>query len=301
MKLSNSYNLPQPLVDAIANDSYNAPTDDRSISITTLFKPPRIVALERKHRDELTVDAIDSIWSLMGQSIHTILERANKSDVVEKRLGADFNGWYVNGQLDRFVMNQGLLMDWKTVSAWSIKASSKEDDWALQLNSYAWLLRRHGYEPKALQIVALIRDWHKREAERSIDYPQKQVEVIDIPMMPDAVIEAVIADRLELHSRAETDIPDCTPADRWLKPPKFAVMKVGGKRAIKLFDSEPEAKAWAEANRKPKETLFIDNRPGEAVRCKSYCAIGRAGLCAQWIADPLNVAEGPALTIPEDI
>lgn len=300
MKLTNKYNLPQPLVDAIANDGYSAPRDAKAISITTLFKPARIVALERKHRDTLEVDAIDSIWSLFGQAIHTILERANKSDIVEKRFGADFNGWYVNGQLDSYTMFDGLLTDWKTTSAWSIMHSAKDDDWTNQLNAYAWLLRRHGHEAKAIQVVAILRDWSKREAARNPEYPQKQVAVIDLPLLPDEVVESIIAERLALHDQAALEIPDCTPADRWLKPPKFAVMKPGGKRAIKLFDGRVEAEAWIAANQKPKEKLLVEDRPSEAVRCKSYCSIGAAGLCAQWNADPASQPEAE-IFLPEEL
>lgn len=300
MRLTNKYNLPQPLVDAIANDGYSGVNSPKAISVSTLFKPPRVVALERKHGEDLEVDAIDSIWSLLGQAVHTILERANKSDIVEKRYGVEFNGWYVNGQLDSYTLHDGLLRDWKTVSAWAVVNSSKDSDWTLQLNAYAWLLRRHGFTPRALQIVAIIRDWSKREAQRNPDYPQKQVSIIDLPMLPDEAIEAYIAERLELHGRAIDELPDCTPAERWLKPTKYAVMKVGGKRAIKLFDNVPDAEAWIQFNRKPNEKLEVQERRGEPIRCQSYCAVGAAGLCAQWAADPANKPE-VELFLPEDL
>lgn len=300
MRLTNKYNLPQPLVEAIANDGYNAPRGPKSISITTIFKPPRIVALERRHDNTLETDAIDSIWSLLGQSVHTILERANKSDIVEKRYGVDFNGWHVNGQLDSYTLHDGLLRDWKTVSAWSVVHDSKTPDWTNQLNAYAWLLRRHGFTPRALQIVGIIRDWSKREAARNPDYPQKQVVTIDLPLLPDEVIESLIAERLALHDQAAEVLPDCTPADRWMKPAKYAVIKRGGKRAIKLFDHEADAQAWISANAKPNEKLEIETRPSEAVRCKHYCAVGAAGLCDQWNNDPTNQPE-VELFIPEDL
>lgn len=286
MKLTNKYNLPLPLVEAIANDTYNAPRRPRSISVTTLFKPPKIVALERKHHEELEVDAIDSIWSLIGQSVHTILERANKSDIVEKRFGVEHNGWYINGQLDSFTLHDGLLRDWKTTSAWVVVRSSKEDDWAHQLNVYAWLLRKAGLQPKALEVVAIIRDWSKREAARNPDYPQKQVEVISLPLWDDARVEAFINARLALHEAAETALPDCTDEERWCKPAKYAVMKDGRKSAVKLCDSEHEAKEFIRVSGKPGEKLRVDLRRAEAVRCASYCSV--SAFCPQWAADPNN-------------
>jgi hypothetical protein len=73
-KLSNRLNLPEPLVRAIANDSYNSGTSD--FTATGLIKPSQMIALEKKHANEITEDASDLIYSLQGQSIHTILERA---------------------------------------------------------------------------------------------------------------------------------------------------------------------------------------------------------------------------------
>lgn len=295
MKLTNKFNLPEPLVEAIANDTYNAPRRPRSISVTTLFKPPRIVALERKHHEDLEVDAIDSIWSLIGQSVHTILERANKSDIVEKRFGVDHNGWYINGQLDSFTMHDGLLRDWKTTSAWAVARSAKEDDWTHQLNVYAWLLRKAGYEPKALQVVAIIRDWSKREAARNTDYPQKQVEVVSLELWDDARVEDFVNMRLALHEAAEQTLPECTPSERWAKPPRYAVMKVGRKSAIKLFDTEHEAKEFIRTNGKPGEKLSVELRRGESVRCANYCGV--AAFCTQWAADPNNVPAPADLVI----
>jgi hypothetical protein len=295
VKLTNTYNLPQPLVEAVANDAYNAPRRPRSISVTTLFKPPRIVALERKHHDELEVDVIDSIWSLLGQSVHSILERANKSDIVEQRFGVDFEGWYISGQLDSFTLHDGLLRDWKTTSAWTVARSSKEDDWTQQLNVYAWLLRKAGYEPKALQVVAIIRDWSKREAARNADYPQKQVEVVSLELWPDERVELLIRARLALHEEAEAELPKCSDAERWCKPARYAVMKVGRKSAVKLFDHEHEAKEWIRVNGKPGEKLSVELRKSEAVRCASYCGVAK--FCDQWAADPANVPTPPDLNI----
>ena len=47
MKITNNANIPQPIVDAIKNDSYSKGKAD--ISVTQLIAPAQIVALERKH------------------------------------------------------------------------------------------------------------------------------------------------------------------------------------------------------------------------------------------------------------
>jgi len=295
MKLTNNFNLPEPLVEAIRNDSYSGIRKARSISVTTLLKPPRIVALERTHHDEIETDAIDNIWSLIGQSIHGILERANKTDIVEVRHGIEFEGWYINGQLDSYTLANGLLRDWKTVSAWAVVRSSKETDWTEQLNIYIWLLRKKGFDPKAAEVVAIIRDWSKREAARNPEYPQKQVVVIPLEVWDNDRTEQLIRSRLLLHEAAETELPLCSASERWQKPEKFACMKKGRKTAVKLFDSRSDCEAWMDMNRKPGEVLTVETRPSESVRCQHYCAV--APFCAQWRDDPNNVAPPADLVI----
>src|SRR6202142_1696526 len=87
MKYTNKQNLPQPIVKAVTNDSYNS--GDCDISVTSLLKPPQMLALERLHKDDLEEDVSDRIWSLLGQVIHGILERAEETAVAERRLYID--------------------------------------------------------------------------------------------------------------------------------------------------------------------------------------------------------------------
>ena len=53
--------------------------------------------------DEITADISERIWILLGQSVHTILERANegRKDVLsELRMYSEVLGWTVSGQPD---------------------------------------------------------------------------------------------------------------------------------------------------------------------------------------------------------
>ena len=67
------------------------------LSVTRLIGPPQIRILERLHQDELTEDASDRIWALVGQIGHGILERAETSAITERRLFADLEGWRIPG------------------------------------------------------------------------------------------------------------------------------------------------------------------------------------------------------------
>ena len=91
MKLTNKLNLPQPLVDAVKNDSYTK-GEKADVSVTQLIGPMQQIFLKRKHWDELEEDVSDLIWALLGQTMHTILERADISAIKEKRLYLNVDG-----------------------------------------------------------------------------------------------------------------------------------------------------------------------------------------------------------------
>lgn len=70
--LTNNYNLPAPLVDAVAVDTHPVAG---GISVTEMWKPPQIRQLKRLH--DIEEDALDRIWALLGTAAHVIVERAN--------------------------------------------------------------------------------------------------------------------------------------------------------------------------------------------------------------------------------
>ncbi len=74
MRITNRRSLPELIVRAIENDPYSR--GDSDVTVTQLVKPPRIVALEKLHADEIEVDASDMVWALFGQTVHIVLERA---------------------------------------------------------------------------------------------------------------------------------------------------------------------------------------------------------------------------------
>lgn len=273
MKLTNLLNLPQPLVDAVKNDGYTRGTAD--ISVTELIGPPRIAALKRAHEEEIEEDASDRIWSLLGQSIHTILERANRTGIAERRLSIGVEGWTISGGMDLY-QEDGVLVDYKTTSAWSVKGGVK-DEWEKQLNVYAVILRRNAICVEGLKVVAILRDWSKLEARRDPSYPQSQVVSFDVPLWTQEDAEKYVRERVILHQQARVSLPECTQEDRWARPTTYALMKVGGKRAMKLYENVADANAHASSDPK---NLRVEVRPGESVRCSAYCAVAK--FCTQY-------------------
>src|SRR3990167_5284371 len=122
MQLSNKYNLPDTIVSAVKNDSYS---HSGAISITGLIRPPRMRSLEMRHDSEITIDASERIWSLLGQSVHAILARADTTNhLSEERLNAEVLGWKVSGQADLYSQD-GTISDYKVTSVFSFLLGEK--------------------------------------------------------------------------------------------------------------------------------------------------------------------------------
>src|SRR3990167_3243952 len=181
MILTNELGLPGPIVEAIAADDYDP--GDSDITVTRLIAPPRAVALARQHAGELVEDASDRIWALMGQAIHTILERAAPAvgRIVERRFYATVEGQRLSGQVD--LIEGGTLSDYKMMSVWEIIHGLKSEK-VQQLNVLKWLAEQNGIEIRKLQIVGILRDWSKSKAATTSDFPKRQIAVVNVPMWP---------------------------------------------------------------------------------------------------------------------
>lgn len=279
MELTNHSNLPQPIISALQNDPYDP--GDSDITVTTLIDSPRIRLLTRWHYDEIKEDALDRMWSLLGQAVHTILERAEATGIAEERLYIDLRGWKVGGQFDRIALDTNTLQDYKVTSAWSI-INGPKPEWEKQLNCLAVLAREAGHEIDKLEIFALFRDWSKGKMMQSENYPRRMAQIIDIPIWSHADGLAYMKQRVDIHQAAEKDLPDCSNAERWYRGEKWAVMKEKRKSAVKLHDTEQEAhehRADLEIE-KPKDKYYVEKRPGTNTRCQDYCSV--ADYCEQW-------------------
>jgi hypothetical protein len=279
--LTNRLNLPESIVQAVLSDPYKSGGD---ISVTQLIAP----AYQRKLRLEhpLVEDVSDRIWSLVGQIGHGILERIPVSDHVlkEERLYMPVSGpraeWRLSGQFDH--LENGVLSDFKFTSVWAAKDGGKIE-WEQQLNLLK-LLCDHvyaaiydgRYEVNTLQIVAIFRDWQKSKVGDD-GYPDTQVAVLPIQMWEKEQAVAFLHERIAAHQ--DPDPPVCSDEERWKTPDRYALMKPGGKRAIKLFGNMEEAVAFKE-QQPDANTLWIDKRAGEYRRCGAYCAVSHA--CPAW-------------------
>jgi hypothetical protein len=275
MKYTNKTGLPEAIAKAIENDPYNAGSSD--ITVTGLIAPPRQRALMKHHEGELVEDVSDCIYRLIGKSVHSILETAGASDLAEERLYIERAGWKIGGQFDSLTIESGILRDYKVTTIYSLKEGHKPE-WEQQLNLLRLICKENWLVVKQLQIVTILRDWSKMEAKRNSDCPQTQVVMVDIPMWDDKQVEAWLMGRIKAHQDARNgSLPLCTDEDRWKTADKWAVVKIGGKRAKKLHMSEAEAASDA-ADSGAEYT--VEFRKGEAKRCGSYCSA--APWCEQY-------------------
>jgi hypothetical protein len=279
MLITNKFNLPSSVLNALHRPTYTK--GDAHISCTELLNSPRIVQLKRKHWDDVEQDASEMVWQLFGSAIHHILEHGKgENHIIEERLFAEFSGWVLSGAIDlQTVTPDGIeISDYKTTSAYSVM--NEKADWTYQLNIYAHLVETVKKIPvTGLSIVAIIRDWTARDTKRE-GYPQAPIVTIPITLWPAEDREQFIQSRLSAHASAmfeadtEGTLPECTPEEMWERPSTWAIKKEGGVRAKAVYSTKEEA----ELNLK--DGYFIESRPGERVRCASYCQV--APWCSQY-------------------
>jgi len=271
-KYTNRFGLPDAFVDAVKHDPYVGGGD---ISATALIDSPQKRELAFRHRDEITEDVSDRVWALFGSAVHHILERSQTTARIEERLFAEVAGWTISGQFDRLIVEDKLLQDWKVTT--SYKALGEKKDWERQQNILRWLCHVNGIEVEKLQIVTIIRDWQRSRAEEDPTYPRTPVHTIDLPVWDLDITEEYITERVRLHQEARAGFAEpCTDEERWYTGSKFAIVKPGGKRALKVLDTLEGAQELL------KEGQEIEHRPGTYTRCERFCEA--APFCAQWQA-----------------
>ena len=290
MKYTNKHNVPQEIINAVHNDSYSR--GKATISATGLLQPPRIRLLAQEHYEELTIDISDEIWKLLGQSVHTILERANEENedtITEQRMYAIVKDWTISGQTDSIDIKNNILKDYKITSAWSIVSALQDGkkDWEQQLNIYAYLYKQNtGKTIDQLNIIAIARDWNRNQYLRSGgDYPPSPITVLNIDLWSDEEQQAFIEERVSIHQEAEVqylindELPLCTDEERWRRKDTYRVEKKGRKTAVRVLDTREEADEYI-GGHKDSKLLKVVEAKGECVRCANYCDV--AEFCNQY-------------------
>ncbi len=288
MKLTNKFGLPDTLYNAIKCLIYDPrESDPNRISITTLINNPRPRILSLKHWDEIEEDASDHIWRILGSGIHDIIEKMSKANSLntlsEEKLTAEVGGMTVVGKLDLYDGTLCSVEDWKVTSIWSVTFGEHEE-WERQLNPYAWLLRKAGFDVKRLQINAILKDWRRGESYRGGDYPPIPFKTIPVKLWTFEQQQDFVEHRVEIFKEARKtpieDLPICSDTERWKKDDQYAIYKAKGKKASRVLDTANEAEAWAKENIDAKDGYRIEKRDGGDLKCQEYCTVNKH--CCYW-------------------
>jgi hypothetical protein len=122
------------------------------------------------------------VWSIFGSAVHNILEHGKDANhLIEERLHIEHDGWNISGAIDLQIINpNGIsIKDYKTTSVWAVM--NEKYEWEVQLNMYAWLVEMvKNVRVTDVGIVAILRDWSKRESETREFHPQSPIKEVPI-------------------------------------------------------------------------------------------------------------------------
>lgn len=280
LNLTNNFELPSYVVAWLQWDSYDY--EEGVISATRLLSPARQYALYLWHKDELVTEVSDLIASRYGTAIHDSFEKVKMPGTLkELRLYADIDldgkTYKISGKFDMMIdidKPMQRLVDIKSTSVWSYIYDDKNIEYIKQLSIYRYLAN-HGKEynvSKDAEIMMVFTDWSRARAMKDPDYPQIRICIKKISLWSSAETEAYIKERLSLFNQAkESDhetLVECSPEELWQDTDKWAVMKKGKVRALKLVESELEGRDYIIS--KGVKDLSLTFRPGTAKRC-NYC------------------------------
>jgi hypothetical protein len=279
MQITNRHNLPDLFCTAVASFDSDYDKGKSDYSATGLIRPARISALSHRHWEDLEEDVSDRVWSLAGHAGHKVWERLAQQEpkryVAEKRYFIEVDDHVISAQVDLYDIQNQEIWDYKHTSVWKFVLGDTLE-WEQQLNIARYCTEANDHEVEGLKVLCILKDWKQREAERKEDYPQCAVHVVDLPIWDADKTVAFIRERVAAHENARKNLPLCTPDEKWERGEKWAVMKRGNKRAVKLHDTAADARRHADTDGK----FYVEHRPAEPTRCLYYCPV--SAFCSQF-------------------
>lgn len=304
MRLTNVTGISLPLAVWLATDGYDFTAVGKSISATSLMKPPRQILLKERLTETTTdvPDVSEFIASRLGHTIHDGIERAwtdgykdalrklgypeqiiSKVEVnpevptpggihvwLEQRSSKQIMGYTISGKFDMVL--EGVIQDFKSTSVYTHMLGSKDEDYCIQGSIYRWLNPDKITEDH-INIQFIFTDWSKAMSRSNPNYPQQRVLEHSVELMSLKETEAWIRGRitnLEKHAdMPEEDIPHCTDKELWRSDPVHKYFsnpdKTDGKSS-KNFKILHDATAYQGEKGKG----VVISIPGKVKAC-SYC------------------------------
>lgn len=279
MKITNKLGLPDMLQRAVEREyTYR----DKRYSITSMLETDRALMLKRRYNDIIEQDVSECIWMLFGSVTHYALEtgiECKENEYVEEHLEHTFdNGYTLSGIIDHVY---DYVDDYKTTSVWSVIYKSNYDHWEKQLKMGAYLhYKKHGTWINQGRIIAILKDWNRKDAIGKSDYPKLPVEVIYFDLGSPSEIEEWIIKRfekiIELEKMADHELPMCSLEERFNKGDTYAIKKKGNVKALKVHKTLEEARQHLiNLEMKYPSVYEIEERKGEDTKCLNYCSCNK--------------------------
>uniref|UniRef100_A0A6M3LB35 Putative PD-(D/E)XK nuclease superfamily protein n=1 Tax=viral metagenome TaxID=1070528 RepID=A0A6M3LB35_9ZZZZ len=304
MKITNDLNIPEHAFAAICRHQgrLDPPTLDY-IGVTTLMGEPLPRYLKARHWAELEIKASETMNAMQGQMGHLLFAGAQTDTETEIHLETEFEGVTIKGIADYydpklFTLGDAKFKQVNAVTATNIRGYDKLET---QLNIYCWMARRMGYDVQHLQGDIYINGWTVYKAFGDSAYPKAPYVKLSIPIWEEAFTANYVSERLRVHNTraifllrdfgtklperdeeirllldsAMLKIPICTDEERFMQPTKYAVMKEGQKKAVKLCDKLEDALLYiaAQPSTALKAKLSVTERKGGYMRCGFYCGV----------------------------
>lgn len=325
MIISNKMNLPQPFVDAVSEE-YKYKEKRYSVTTLLKSEREIMLQRRHNDEIEQDVsDMIFAIFGTAVHSVLENANKSEDL-LTEQHLFLpvtldDGDTYTLSGYMDLYDTKKGEVIDYKVTS--TFKALKKDfDDYRMQGLMYAYMIgktkfykyltenpsetkyttefKEDGYvtcemvqfNPKKATFYMVLRDWQKSKAKFDKDYPQSQVVPVTFKFTQKDFdfIEKWIKDKFEAIKKAEQlddkDLPLCCDKDRWKNPDVWAVMKNGRKSALRLLNTEQEARSYMSKNGGD----YVELRKGVDRKCKEYCSACQ--FCEHWQKNYANDGAG---------
>lgn len=303
-KYLNGSSVPLSMAVFLATDNYDHEED--TISATSLIKPIRQIVLSSRIPDEdQLVDITSLVKSRIGSAIHDSIEkswienhvealqslgvpgRAVKRVVVnplpgeltedcypvylEQRSYKEIEGFTISGKFD--FVSEGKVEDFKSTSVNTFLTRNKDHDYQLQGSIYRWL-NPEIITQDTMAIQFIFTDWSAARVKADPNYPKRQVEHKDIPLLSVEETEAYIRNKLRqiktYENAPEEDLPLCNDKELWRTEPQFKYYKNPHKRNRSTKNFTNKIAAYNRLAEDGNVGIVVEV-PGRAIACK-YCS-----------------------------
>ena len=221
------------------------------------------------------MDVADSLWALLGTSVHAIIEKAGTDIVKELRVYKQFDDTLVSGKADYYAPVDKEIIDFKVTSKYAVQYGKVKPEWEQQLNILAYLFNELGLKVEKIAILAILRDWTSKDRLKH-EFTDVPFMRLTVPLWNKEKTELFIKERLSAHQYAQL-MP--IAEERWQSDEVYAVKKNNLTKATKLCETEAEAIAYCREKGFTIGTTgsqySIERRPGLGRRCIDYCSVKR--------------------------